>query len=107
MPELPGTQATRWLSCALLDPEKFGTTPEQVRQALEAENIEARPVWKPMHLQTVYSDHRVRGGSVSEQLFQQGICLPSGTSMSEDDLRRICGIVRSCHQMNRSVSQAA
>jgi pyridoxal phosphate-dependent aminotransferase EpsN len=67
---------------------------EQVRKALEAENIEARPVWKPLHLQPVFAGCETVGGAVSAQLFDQGLCLPSGSAMTEDDLQRVIGIVR-------------
>ena len=63
--------------------------------ALEAENIESRPLWKPMHLQPVFRDCEVVGGAVAEALFCDGLCLPSGTAMSEDDLARVIAVVRS------------
>lgn len=96
MPELDGTRATRWLTCLLVDAEKFGSSTGEIRLALEAENIEARPLWKPMHLQTVYSDCRIRGGEVSEEFFRQGLCLPSGSGLSVEDLHRITDIVMRC-----------
>jgi dTDP-4-amino-4,6-dideoxygalactose transaminase len=64
---------------------------------LEAENIDSRPVWKPMHLQPVFRNCRVRGGSVSERLFRFGLCLPSGTAMADSDIERVATIVRRCH----------
>jgi dTDP-4-amino-4,6-dideoxygalactose transaminase len=70
----------------LITPEEFGVDREGVRLALEAENIESRPIWKPMHLQPVFRDCRVRGGEVSEDLFERGLRLPSGTQMTEEDL---------------------
>ena len=63
-------------------------------QAMEKENIEARPLWKPMHLQPVFKGCRVRGGGVSERLFENGLCLPSGSALTEEELSRICGLVR-------------
>jgi hypothetical protein len=69
-----------------------------VRLALERENIESRPVWRPMHLQPVFKDCRVRGGSVSENLYERGLCLPSGSALTEEDLARICGLVRKVHE---------
>ncbi len=62
-------------------------------RALEAENIEARPLWKPMHLQPVFKDCRARGGAVSERLFQNGLCLPSGSALAEEELERVCAVV--------------
>ncbi len=83
-----------WLTCILVDPVGFGATREDIRQALEKENIESRPLWKPMHLQPVYKDCRVRSGSVSEGIFRDGLCLPSGTALTDGELRRIAGIIR-------------
>jgi dTDP-4-amino-4,6-dideoxygalactose transaminase len=98
MPEAPTGQSNRWLTVILIDAAEFGATSEQVRLALEAENIESRPVWKPMHLQPVFRNCRVRGGSVSERLFQLGLCLPSGTAMTDLDIERTADLVRGCHQ---------
>jgi len=97
MPEAPYGRATRWLSVILLNPAAFGTDRENVRLALEADNIEARPVWKPMHRQPVFETCRRVGGDVSDRLFAEGLCLPSGTAMEEDDLRRVVQIVHGCH----------
>ena len=94
MPEADFGRSTRWLTCLTIDPKEFGATREDVRQALEQEDIEARPVWKPMHLQPVFKGCRVRGGGVSERLFEKGLCLPSGSALTEQDLERICRIVR-------------
>ena len=96
MPEASYGRSTRWLTCLTLDPAAFGATREDVRLALEAENIEARPVWKPMHLQPVFEGCRMRGGAVSERLFDLGLCLPSGSSLTEADRERVIGIVRGC-----------
>ena len=94
MPEPAGFRSNRWLTVLLIDPAAFGRDTHAVRQALEAENIEARPVWKPMHLQPVFRSARVWGGAVSERLFAQGLCLPSGTAMTDGDLDRVSGIIR-------------
>ena len=139
MPEAPYGQSNRWLTVILVDPDAFGADREEIRLALEAENIESRPVWKPMHLQPVFectpigdgagqsgaeraehgteerkglggepavhgsrlTDHGRRryvaysvGGHVSEELFQKGLCLPSGTAMTEADLDRVVEVVR-------------
>jgi dTDP-4-amino-4,6-dideoxygalactose transaminase len=93
MPEAAYGRATRWLTVALITPARFGADREQVRLALEAENIESRPVWKPMHLQPLFRGRRVRGGAVSEDLFARGLCLPSGTAMTETDIDRVAEIV--------------
>ena len=94
MPEIPGGRSTRWLTCITIDAEQFGADREKVRLALEAENIEARPLWKPMHLQPVFAQRRMSGGRVSERLFRDGLCLPSGSSLTEDDLARVAAVVR-------------
>jgi dTDP-4-amino-4,6-dideoxygalactose transaminase len=98
MPEAPYGRSNRWLTVILVTPEEFGVTNEDIRLALEAENIESRPVWKPMHLQPVFRDCRVRGGAVAEDLFARGLCLPSGTALEDSDLERICGIIRKQHK---------
>ena len=94
MPEAPWGVANRWLTCITVNPESFGATREDVRLALEAENIEARPVWKPMHLQPVFASCRVLGGKVSERIFENGLCLPSGSSLTGDDRSRVIDVVR-------------
>ncbi|MFO1522802.1 MAG: DegT/DnrJ/EryC1/StrS family aminotransferase [Kiritimatiellia bacterium] len=94
MPEPTGTRATRWLTVLRMDPRRVRATPEDIRLHLEAHDIESRPVWKPMHLQPAYAGARVRGGDVSASLFQQGLCLPSGTAMDRDTVGRIAGLVR-------------
>lgn len=94
IPEAPDGCSNAWLTVITITPEEFGGDREAVRLALEAENIEARPVWKPMHLQPVFKDCRVRGSGVSEDLFSRGLCLPSGTQLTEEDLDRISNIIR-------------
>jgi dTDP-4-amino-4,6-dideoxygalactose transaminase len=98
MPEADFGRVTRWLTCLTVDTAGFRATREDVRLALEKENIEARPVWKPMHLQPVFAGCRVRGGSVSERLFETGLCLPSGSALTECDMERICAAVRKVHE---------
>lgn len=94
MPEAPYGRSTRWLTIATFDPDHAAATPEEVRQALEAEDIEARPVWKPMHLQPAFAGCATVGGAVAERLFATGLCLPSGSSLTETDVDRITGVVR-------------
>ena len=94
MPEAQYGRSNCWLTCLTIDPVKFGTDREQVRLALEAENIESRPVWKPMHLQPVFSGCEVHGGAVAEALFRDGLCLPSGSSLTEDDRARVVSTIR-------------
>ena len=85
-----------WLTAILVDPIKTGgITREDIRLALEKENIECRPLWKPMHLQPVFTHCKYYGTGVSEKLFEQGLCLPSGSNMSTDDMERIALRLRS------------
>jgi dTDP-4-amino-4,6-dideoxygalactose transaminase len=101
MPEAPWGQCSRWLSVILIDSNEFGATPETVRLALEAENIEARPVWKPLHSQPVFVGYEVVGGAVAEDLFRRGLCLPSGANMTEADIERVVEVVQRVHANRR------
>jgi dTDP-4-amino-4,6-dideoxygalactose transaminase len=94
MPEASYGECTFWLTCLTVDPAALGCDREAIREQLSAEDIEARPVWKPMHLQPVYRDCRVIGGAVAEDLFARGLCLPSGSSLSEADRGRVVAAVR-------------
>jgi len=98
MPEVSYGRSSRWLTCILVDPTHFGVAREDIRLALEAENIESRPIWKPMHMQPVFSKCRVRGGSVSENLFAGGLCLPSGSQMTVEELHRVVSTVKNCYR---------
>ncbi len=89
MPEADWGRHTRWLTTLTIDPAVFGADRETVRLALEAENIEARPVWKPMHLQPVFRDFEAVGGRVAEDIFERGLCLPSGSDLNESTLERV------------------
>jgi pyridoxal phosphate-dependent aminotransferase EpsN len=93
MPEPSYGRSTRWLTCITIDPQKFGADREAIRLALEAENIESRPIWKPMHMQPVFKGCECIGGEVAEELFNRGLCLPSGTAMTEEDLARIVWVI--------------
>lgn len=86
---------TRWLTCVLVDPEAFGATREDIRVRLEAENIESRPLWKPMHLQPLYQEAPMYGRAVADHLFARGLCLPSGSSLTAIDRERVADLVRS------------
>ncbi|MGA2531682.1 MAG: aminotransferase class I/II-fold pyridoxal phosphate-dependent enzyme [Candidatus Aminicenantales bacterium] len=94
MPEAEYGRSNRWLTCILVEPREFGTVSEDIRLALEAENIESRPVWKPMHMQPVFRTCRKRGGEVAEEIFRRGLCLPSGSNLSTEDLDRIVSIIK-------------
>ena len=87
--------SNHWLTAILVDPEKTGgVTREDLRLAFEKENIESRPLWKPMHLQPIFSDCLYYGGNVAEKLFNNGLCLPSGSNLSQVDRDRITFVVR-------------
>lgn len=96
MPEPGFAFSTRWLSCLTIDPRKAGLTRDDIIRALDKENIESRPTWKPMHLQPLFRKYEVVGGHVSEELFKNGLCLPSGTSMTFKDQERVNKIIRNC-----------
>jgi dTDP-4-amino-4,6-dideoxygalactose transaminase len=90
LPEPEGCYSNRWLTTIIIDPsENGGTTREDIRLALQKENIESRPLWKPMHLQPVFSGAPYYGSDVSERLFEQGLCLPSGSNLSDEEWERI------------------
>ncbi len=89
MPEAEGCHSTFWLTCLSIDPDEAGVSREDVRLHLESLDIEARPVWKPMHLQPVFEECRVFGGKVSQRIFDDGLCLPSGSSLTEAQRDRV------------------
>ena len=101
MPEPEGFFSTRWLTCLTVDPRQFGCDREAIRLHLESQNIESRPVWKPLHLQPAFAGRRYRGGAVAEALFRDGLCLPSGSSLSPEDLARVAQCIRSLHNGRR------
>ncbi|MDM8553325.1 DegT/DnrJ/EryC1/StrS family aminotransferase [Desulfococcaceae bacterium HSG7] len=114
MPEAPYGKSNCWLTVILISPEFFGADRETIRLALEAENIESRPVWKPMHLQPVFRIEnlefgirknlketypaRVIGGEVAEDLFERGLCLPSDTAMTDEDTNRVISAISRCRK---------
>ncbi|MEQ1572065.1 MAG: aminotransferase class I/II-fold pyridoxal phosphate-dependent enzyme [Myxococcota bacterium] len=97
----PGAHTNAWLTCMLVDPARAGTDRERIRTTLDALNIESRPVWKPMHLQPVFERSPRFGGEVSERLFRDGLCLPSGSSLTEPDRARVMAGVRSVFGASR------
>jgi pyridoxal phosphate-dependent aminotransferase EpsN len=98
MPEAPWGKHSRWLTTLTVDEHAFGMDRDGLRLALDAANIEARPVWKPMHLQPVYARYPKVRGSVAEELFNRGLCLPSSSSLTEDDLGRVVEVIRKAHR---------
>lgn len=101
MPEADFGRASRWLSCLTIAPEPFGCDRETLRLALAEARIESRPVWKPLHLQPVFAGCETIGGAVAEDLFARGLCLPSGSNLSDDDLQRVIDSIRRCHDRHR------
>jgi dTDP-4-amino-4,6-dideoxygalactose transaminase len=101
MPEAPWGRHNRWLTTLTIDPRQFGADRETVRLALEAQNIESRPVWKPMHQQPIFAGFPLVGGAVSDALFRDGLCLPSGSNLTESELGRVCEVVRRMHRATR------
>lgn len=95
-PELPNSKSNRWLTALTIDEMKTGFSANDVIEALSKENIEARPVWKPMHLQPLYSQYEYYFDGVdnAKYLFEQGICLPSGSDMAVEDQQRIIQIIK-------------
>lgn len=93
-PEPAGSRSNRWLTTVLLDPTATAATPETLRQHLNARNIESRPIWKPLHLQPLFAAAPMYGGAVSEDLFARGLCLPSGSALADDELRRVARALR-------------
>ncbi len=94
MPQAAYGRHTNWLSCFLVDEAALGCSRDAIIAALERENIEARPVWKPMHLQPLFAGAARYGGEVAEDLFRRGLCLPSSSSLTAEEQRRIIGVVR-------------
>lgn len=82
-----------WLTCIVVDPKVAGFTREDVRLQMEAENIETRPLWKPMHLQPVFEGAPYYGDGTAERLFEDGLCLPSGPTLTDEDIKRVSGVI--------------
>jgi pyridoxal phosphate-dependent aminotransferase EpsN len=94
MPQASYGLHTNWLSCFLIDEDGFGCSRDELIRVLDAANIESRPVWKPMHLQPLYAGCERYGGDVAEDLFRRGICLPSSSSLTEEDQLHVVNAVR-------------
>jgi dTDP-4-amino-4,6-dideoxygalactose transaminase len=93
MPVAPYGEPNYWLTCILVDPARFGATHEDIRVALEAQDIESRPTWKPLHLQPVYAHAPAVGGAVSASIFDRGLCLPSGSRLTPTDQDRVTATI--------------
>ena len=94
--ETKGAYSNRWLTTLLFDETKLGVTREKIRLKLSTFNIESRPLWKPMHMQPIFSKYQYYGLNVSEQLFVNGLCLPSGSNLSMEDKKLIVKTIKSC-----------
>ena len=94
MPQSPDGLHTNWLSVFQVDAARLGIDRDAIIRALDAENIESRPVWKPMHLQPLFEGVECEGGDVAADLFRNGICFPSSTNLGDEDLRRVVATVR-------------
>jgi dTDP-4-amino-4,6-dideoxygalactose transaminase len=92
MPEASFGRATRWLTCLTIDPA-VGIDREKIRLSLAKQQIETRPVWKPLHLQPVFAECECIGGTVAEDLFERGLCLPSGSNLTIEDLERVVSAI--------------
>jgi dTDP-4-amino-4,6-dideoxygalactose transaminase len=93
MPDTDYGEPINWLTVAQIDPARAGTDRESLRLALEAHDIEARPAWKPLHLQPLFAGHEHVGGAVAERIFDHGLCLPSGSSLSDADQDRVIEVL--------------
>ena len=91
MPVNEWNEPNYWLSCITLSGD---VKPIDIMEALEKENIESRPIWKPMHMQPVFEKYDFIGEGVSEKIFENGVCLPSDTKMTDEDLYRVCNVIK-------------
>jgi pyridoxal phosphate-dependent aminotransferase EpsN len=101
MPQAPYGLHTNWLSCFLIEEREFGCSRDDLIGALDAANIESRPVWKPMHLQPLYAHSEHFGGAVAEDLFRRGICLPSSSSLTDEQQLHVVNAVRKTAGVNK------
>lgn len=102
MPEANYGNATRWLTCLTVNPNLFGVDREQLRLKLQELQIESRPVWKPLHLQPVFAECESIGGTVAENLFSRGLCLPSGSNLTDKELERVIQGIKGVYEENKN-----
>lgn len=100
MPEADYGTHSRWLTCLTVNPNLAKIDRETIRLHLASQNIESRPVWKPLHLQPVFAESEVIGGAVAENLFSRGLCLPSGSNLSVTDLKRVIVEIEKIYYQN-------
>lgn len=96
MPEPEWSRGTRWLTAVAFDPSLCGATREDVRLMLAGEGIESRPLWKPMHLQPLFAGTRYVGRGFDEKLFEHGLCLPSGSDLTEAEQDEVIALIKQC-----------
>lgn len=101
MPEPEGLHSTRWLTALTIDPEQTGVTREDIRLMLLEHRIEARPLWKPMHMQPLYAGAPYHGSGIDEGLFSNGLCLPSGSDMTDGQQEEVIGRVTALLETGR------
>jgi pyridoxal phosphate-dependent aminotransferase EpsN len=106
MPQASYGLHTNWLSCFLIDEKEFGVSRDALIRTLDEANVESRPVWKPMHLQPLYAGCERYGGEVAEDLFRRGICLPSSSSLTEEEQLYVINCVRKAAGASTSVQMA-
>jgi dTDP-4-amino-4,6-dideoxygalactose transaminase len=92
--------SNHWLTCIVIDGKIVGKNREELRLQLEKETIESRPLWKPMHLQPIFKNYPFYGSKVSENLFENGLCLPSGSNLTENDKNRIIDVLKDFFNIN-------
>ena len=102
MPEAEFGRATRWLTCLTIKAKDFGVDREKLRLKLAERKIESRPVWKPLHVQPVFSECESIGGEVASDLFRRGLCLPSGSNLTDEDLQRVIEGVKSVYEAKKT-----
>jgi pyridoxal phosphate-dependent aminotransferase EpsN len=102
MPIVDPDAANYWLSCLTVEPVEGGSSRDQIIAALANADVEARPLWKPLHMQPVFQDCASIGGDCAEGLFAYGLCLPSGSSMSDEERDKVIEIVRSCFSQSQT-----
>ena len=83
-----------WLTCIIINPQEAGFTREDLRLRMEEENVETRPLWKPMHLQPVFADCPYYGDDTAEKLFNNGLCLPSGPTLTNEDIQKVVDVIK-------------
>lgn len=93
-PEATWGLHTRWLTCLVVDSAEYGTTSTEICEEMGRRNIEARPIWKPMHMQPVFAKYPAIGGTVAEELFANGLCLPSGSNLTQEERQRVASVIQ-------------